>query len=401
MGKTADHRPPRYLNYEYLNSDEFAQDWSNYWPGGRPPWWTPPGGPPGDPPPVEGDPPPDEDPQPTPGPRDFYGSPWVVQQPDAGYWSSMPLPEQPNKGPGGGPVPYWPTDPYMDQDNPAVVDDSYIATTAMHPDSYVATRTPVDYSQFVTQDQLANFAPDLSGYATTESVADQLANYNPEIDLSGYATTGDLSGYATTGDLSGYATTGDLSGYATTQSVADQFANYNPNPNIDLGGDAATGSVTDQNEQSVEENPELSEEDINAMGAFTPQQAATWVKSKADLEGTSLQSTIDRYKDYFPNFDVADQFANYNLGGDATTGSVADINAPTAAALDRLRTETAMGAALWVSQRAEYEGTSLQSVVDRYKDYFPHIDLGGFAKTGDYSSLKTPSWFRTDAERGF
>ena len=160
MGKTADHRPPRYLNYEYLNSDEFAQDWSNYWPGGRPPWWTPPGGPPGDPPPVEGDPPPDEDPQPTPGPRDFYGSPWVVQQPDAGYWSSMPLPEQPNKGPGGGPVPYWPTDPYMDQYNPAVVDDSYIATTAMHPDSYVATRTPVDYSQFVTQDQLANFAPD-------------------------------------------------------------------------------------------------------------------------------------------------------------------------------------------------------------------------------------------------
>ncbi len=182
--------------------------------------------------------------------------------------------------------------------------------------------------------------------------------------------------------------------------MADQFANYNPNPNIDLGGDAATGSVTDQNEQSVEENPELSEEDINAMGAFTPQQAATWVKSKADLEGTSLQSTIDRYKDYFPNFDVGDQFANYNLGGDATTGSVADINAPTAAELDMLREKTAIGAALWVSRRAEYEGTSLQSVVDRYKDYFPHICLDGFAKTGDFSSLKTPSWFRTDAERG-
>ena len=390
MGKTADHRPPRYLNYEYLNSDEFAQDWSNYWPGGRPPWWTPPGGPPGDPPPVEGDPPPDEDPQPTPGPRDFYGSPWVVQQPDAGYWSSMPLPEQPNKGPGGGPVPYWPTDPYMDQDNPAVVDDSYIATTAMHPDSYVATRTPVDYSQFVTQDQLANFAPDLSGYATTESVADQLANYNPEIDLSDYATTQSVTDQ--------FANYDPLSGYATTESVADQLANYNPNPNpnIDLGGDAATGSVTDQNEQSVEENPELSEEDINAMGAFTPQQAATWVKSKADLEGTSLQSTIDRYKDYFPNFDVGDQFANYNLGGDATTGSVADINPPPAAALDRLRTATAIGAALWVSQRAEYEGTSLQSVVDRYRDYFPHVGLDGFAKTGDFSILRNPvGWFQS------
>ena len=390
MGKTADHRPPRYLNYEYLNSDEFAQDWSNYWPGGRPPWWTPPGGPPGDPPPVEGDPPPDEDPQPTPGPRDFYGSPWVVQQPDAGYWSSMPLPEQPNKGPGPGPVPYWPTDPYGESRLPTTPTNSYIAK--IYPQMY--PNSAVDYSQFVTQDQLANFAPDLSGYATTESVADQLANYNPEIDLSDYATTQSVTDQ--------FANYDPLSGYATTESVADQLANYNPNPNpnIDLGGDAATGSVTDQNEQSVEENPELSEEDINAMGAFTPQQAATWVKSKAYLEGTSLQSTIDRYKDYFPNFDVGDQFANYNLGGDATTGSVADINAPTAAALDRLRTETPIGAALWVSQRAEYEGTSLQSVVDRYRDYFPHIGLDGFAKTGDFSSLKTPSWFRTDAERG-
>ncbi len=264
-------------------------NWSDYWPGGVP----------GGPTLLGSNTTTEEAPGPMPMPPtalDFYGSPQVVQQPDTGYWSSWPLPQQPARGASSGleAMPF-PTDPYI----AVTPTDSYIAATSMPIDSYVATRTPVDYSQFITQDQLANFSPDLSGYATTQSVADQLANFAP--DLSGYATTQSVAD-----QLANF--TPNLSGYATTQPVADQPANYGPE--IDSSGYATNASAADQ---LVNYNP------IDPVAGFVSTES---VENYNPISGSGYATTTTPIANSFninPNADYS---------GYATTATTAPTTQP-------------------------------------------------------------------------
>jgi len=74
----------------------------------------------------------------------------------------------------------------------------------------------------LTQEQVQDLINE--GRLTEDQVSDlisnQLGEYNPNIDLSGYLTTDDLSGYLTTDDLSGYATQEQV------QGLESLFQNY-------------------------------------------------------------------------------------------------------------------------------------------------------------------------------
>ena len=143
----------------------------------------------------------------------------------------------------------------MDISGDSVNSNNLLVGATAHDASGEPVDGAVDLNNYYTKEETDALIPDVSGFATTGYVNQQIG----EIDFSGYATKGDIpdvSGLATetfvneavkaaTPDLSNYAKKADipsLTGYATEQYVEQRIEAI---PDIDLSNCATKEDIPD------------------------------------------------------------------------------------------------------------------------------------------------------------